>query len=433
MSDGVEGEGPGARAAGPSSPPDRPWDETVWRVVLAVAALGVLGLLLFSVRGLLNPFVLFWIFIAAMVPFRGAPGHHLWVSLAALLTLYWLLATTGTLIAPFVLAFMLAYVLDPLVDKLEARGVGRALAIGLLALPVLGALAGILIVGIPAVVAQAAELVQATPVLLERMTGWADSLAGWLGEIDFPGVDEGVIAERLRAIDPDQVVHVLQQSQEQIRAAVLGGVVGLGRGLGTALSIVSYVFLTPVLTFYLLRDYDGIVARMRDLIPRDREARVVEFFGEYDVLLSAYLRGQLTVALILGALTTTLLLIVQFPYAILLGSLAAVLSVVPYLGLVLSLIPALVIALISGSVLVSLLKVVLVYGGTQALEGAVISPRIVGESVGLHPVWVVLALSLGGFFFGFVGFLIAVPAAVGIKLLTVRGVDEYRSSELYRG
>jgi len=401
--------------------------------VLALAAIGVLGLFLFSVRGLLNPFVLFWILFAALVPFRGAPGHSLWVSMAALLTLYWLLATTGSLIAPFVLAFVLAYVLDPLVDRLEARGVGRSLAIGILALPVFGAVVALLVVGIPAVIAQATELIQATPVLLERMTGWADSLAGWFTLIDLPGVDEGLVAERLRAIDPEQVVQTLQRSQEQIRAAVLGGVVGLGRGLGTALSILSYVFLTPVLTFYLLRDYDGIVARLRELIPRDREASVVEFAREYDTLLSAYLRGQGTVALILGALTTTLLLIVQFPYAILLGSLVAVMSLVPYIGVVISLIPALGIALISGSVLVSLVKVLLVYGGTQVLEGTLISPRIVGESVGLHPVWVVLALSVGGFFFGFVGFLIAVPLAVGVKLLVVRGVDGYRSSALYQG
>lgn len=407
--------------------------DPIWRATLALAALGVLGLFLFSVRDLLNPFVLFWVLMAALLPFRGVRGHSLWVSLAAVLTLYWLLSTTGALVAPFVLAGVLAYVLDPLVDKLEARGVGRSLAIGLISMPVVGAVAALVIFGIPAVVAQAAELIQSMPVLLERMTAWADALAQRLVVVDIPGVDEGLIADRLRAVDPEQLVRMLQQSQEQIRAAVLEGVVGLGRGLGTVLSILSYVFLTPVLTFYLLRDYDGIVARMRELIPRGREVAVVGFTTEYDKLLSAYLRGQVTVALILGAMTTVLLLIVQFPYAILLGSLVAVMSLVPYLGLVLSLIPAVVIALISGSVLVSLLKVLLVYGSTQALEGAVISPRIVGKSVGLHPVWVVLALSIGGFFFGFVGFLIAVPVAVGVKLLTVRGVEEYRHSELFKG
>ena len=155
--------------------------------------------------------------------------------------------------------------------------------------------------------------------------------------------------------------------------------------------------------------------------------------GEYDRLLSRYLRGQVTVALLLGVMTTFGLLAFRFPNAILLGVVVAVFSVVPYLGLVLSLIPALFIALVSGNVGWSLLAIAVVYGGSQALEGTVISPRIVGESVGLHPVLVVLALAVSGFFLGFVGLLIAVPLAVGVKLLVVGGVKRYRESELFRG
>ena len=205
----------------------------------------------------------------------------------------------------------------------------------------------------------------------------------------------------------------------------------MGRGLGSAATVVGYVVLTPVLTFYLLRDYDGILARLRGLLPRGGEAAVVEFAREYDVLLSRYLRGQLTVALIIGAMTGTLLFVVQFPYAFLLGALAGVMGLIPFLGLVLSLIPAVIVALVSGSVLVSLVKVAVVYTLVQILDGGVISPRIVGDSVGLHPVWIVLALSVGGFFFGFVGILISVPVAVGVKLVAVRGLERYRSSELY--
>ena len=110
-----------------------------------------------------------------------------------------------------------------------------------------------------------------------------------------------------------------------------------------------------------------------------------------------------------------------------------VLSVVPYLGLALSLVPALFIALVSGNVVASLLKVAVVYTIAQLLEGTVISPRIVGDSVGLHPVWVVLSLALAGFFFGFVGLLIGVPIAAGLKLLVVRGLARYKSSDFYRG
>jgi predicted PurR-regulated permease PerM len=135
----------------------------------------------------------------------------------------------------------------------------------------------------------------------------------------------------------------------------------------------------------------------------------------------------------MGLITGAGLALLSFPHAGMLGLLVAVFNVVPYLGLVLSLVPALFLALVSGSVGTSLLKVAVVYGAAQVLEGAVISPRVVGDSVGLHPVWVLLALAVGGFYFGFVGLLISVPAAVGVKLLAVRGVARYRTSELFRG
>jgi predicted PurR-regulated permease PerM len=193
------------------------------------------------------------------------------------------------------------------------------------------------------------------------------------------------------------------------------------------------VVLTPVLTFYLLRDWDAITKSFGDLLPHSRRDALVSFARDYDLLLSRYLRGQVTVALAVGAITGLGLLGAGFPYAGTLGLMVAVFSVVPYLGLLLSLVPALFIALVSGSVVKSLITVAVVYTVAQILEGTVISPRIVGESVGLHPVWVVLALALGGFFFGFVGLLIGVPIAAGLKLLIVRGLAAYKASDLYRG
>ncbi len=157
----------------------------------------------------------------------------------------------------------------------------------------------------------------------------------------------------------------------------------------------------------------------------------MDFATEYDALLAKYLRGQVTVAIILGLLTGVLLFLVRFPYPFLLGALVGVLGLIPFLGLVLSIIPAIIVALVSGNVVTSLIKVAGVYGFTQVLEGSFISPRIVGESVGLHPVWIVLALSVGGFFFGFVGLLIGVPGAVGVKLLVVRALARYRRSALF--
>ena len=402
----------------------------VWRVLQAVLALLVFGVLLLSVRELLNPFLLFWILVLVLLPFRGMPGYGLLVFVAAILTVYWLLATTGFLLAPFVLGFLFAYVLDPLVDALVERRVARTAAIFLLALPVAGAGTAAVLYGIPALVGQVDELVQAAPELVARVGGWFGGVREILAGI--PGLDEEAIPN-LANLDPEQVVAFLQERREQLASRAWQGVLGLGRGLGSAATVAGYVVLTPVLTFYLLRDYDRILGWLRGLLPRGREAGVVDLAQEYDMLLSRYLRGQVTVALIIGVLTAGLLFVLRFPYPFLLGALAGVMGFIPFLGLVLSIIPAVIVALVSGSVLVSLLKVAVVYGSVQILDGSVISPRIVGDSVGLHPVWIVLALSVGGFFFGFVGLMIGVPVAVGVKLVAGRGLERYRRSELYDG
>jgi predicted PurR-regulated permease PerM len=132
-----------------------------------------------------------------------------------------------------------------------------------------------------------------------------------------------------------------------------------------------------------------------------------------------------------GLLTTLGLWVLGFPYPALVGVVAGVFNLVPYLGLIVSLVPALIIALLSGEILASFGKIAIVFGIVQALDGTVIGPKIIGGSVGLHPAWVILALAAGGLFFGFVGLLIAVPAALLVKLLAMRGIDRYRSSRLY--
>ncbi len=406
--------------------------QSAWRALQALAALLVLGLFLFSIQGLLNPFLLFWILVVLLLPFREVQGHGLIVFVTAILTLYWLLATTGFLLAPFVLGFVLAYMLDPAVDALERRGVGRTLAIVLLGLPVVALCVVLVLFGIPALIVQIDQLIEAAPTLLDRVGGWVNGLRERVLLANIPGLDQESLPD-LRTLDPAQVVTFLHERRTSLASGAWASVLGLGRGLGSVATLVGYVVLTPVLTFYLLRDYDKILGQVRPLLPRSREAAIVDFATEYDALLANYLRGQVTVAVILGVLTGVLLFVVRFPYPFLLGGLVGVLGLIPFLGLVLSIIPAIIVALVSGNVVTSLIKVAGVYGFTQILEGSFISPRIVGESVGLHPVWIVLALSVGGFFFGFVGLLVGVPAAVGVKLLVVRGFERYRGSELFVG
>ncbi len=416
-----------------ASTPHESGRATPWRWVEAAAVVLVLGMLLYATRSVLNPVFLLVLLWAVLLPYRGHRGHGALVGIMGATTLVWLFSTTGTLLAPFILAVVLAYVLDPVADWLQGRGLPRTVAILLLTLPAFGALAVLAFVAIPAAARQVGSIVSDLPLLFERAADWLESPSAGLGGLDIPLVDDDALLERLRGIDGEAVVAFFEERWSRLGSWVWEGALGIGRGIGSVFTILGYVALTPMLAFYLLRDWDGITSGLADLVPGHRRERVVDLAREADRIVAGYLRGQLTVAVLIGLVTGLGLWAVSFPYAATLGLIVAVFSIVPYLGLILSLVPAIVVALVSGSVLVSLAKVAVVYGVAQALEGAVISPKIVGDSVGLHPVWVVLALTVGGYFFGFAGLLVGVPAAAVGKLLVRHAIARYRRSELYLG
>jgi predicted PurR-regulated permease PerM len=411
----------------------QPREVSLWRAVEAAAVILVLGFFLYATREILNPLLLFALLWAVLLPFRRSEGYTALVSTAGVLTLVWLLSSTGSLLAPFVLSAVLAYSLDPLVDTLQRRKLSRTLAIVMLTVPAIGLLAVVVLLVVPSAIQQLGSLIEEAPVFLERLGAWIEATRSRLLNINIPLIDEDQLLERLQSVDSDAVVTFLQERREALGSWVWNGVLGLGRGIGSAFTVLGYVALTPILTFYLLRDWDGLKSSLADLLPQERRDSIVAFATEADHMVARYLRGQITVAIIIGVITGVGLWIASFPYAGTLGLIVAIFSIVPYLGLVLSLIPAIFIALVSGSVGISLLKVAIVYGAAQFLEASVISPRIVGESVGLHPVLVLLALALGGFFFGFVGLLIGVPAVALGKLLVIRGIERYKRSDVYRG
>ncbi|HUG42569.1 MAG TPA: AI-2E family transporter [Longimicrobiales bacterium] len=404
-----------------------------WRLVHGAAVLVVLALFLLELRPVLSPFILFAALVVLMIPYAGSEFHRLLILTGAVLVLLWMLKALGTLLAPFVLAFVLAYILDPVVDRLVRWRIPRGLAIVILALPVAGTFVALVLVGIPALAEQVETLIRRVPEAVEKLAAWIEGLQAGLLGIDLPLVDERELAERLRGLSPATVTDFLEEKRAAIGERSWQAVLGLGRGIGTVLTILGYIVLTPVLTFYLLRDWDRITARLSANIPRRRAASWSAFAREYDRLLSRYLRGQLLAAAIVGVLTWLGLWIVGFPNPGLVGAVAGVFNVVPYLGLPVSLVPAIIIALLSGSFLAAILKLAIVFGIVQVLDGNVIGPRIVGESVGLHPVWAILAITAAGVLYGFVGLLLAIPGAILVKLLVEAGLDRYRHSQAYLG
>lgn len=393
--------------------PERTAAAGEWRVLYAAIVFAAAALLLHSVLAVLSPIVLYLLLLLLLMPYRGTREHLLLLTAATLLLLLWLLHVLGSILAPFLVAFVLAYILDPAADALERRGVPRSAAVALLLVPVLTALGLALAFGIPALVQQAGEVLEDVPAALARAASWLQGLRARLERLDLPFVSGAALA---RQVDEARIAAFLQEQQQAILNRAWSTVLGVGRGFGFVLTVIGYVVLTPVLTVYLLRDFNRITTRVQELTPESRRERWLGFAREYDQLLARFLRGQVIAALLVGVLTWLGLLIAGFPYPGLVGATAGVFNLVPYLGLIVSIVPVVIIALLSGSFVAAMVKAGIVFGIVQLIDGTITGPRIVGSSVGLHPVWVLLALAMGSFFLGFVGLLLAMPAAVLIKL-----------------
>jgi predicted PurR-regulated permease PerM len=402
-----------------------------WRILYAAIVLLVAALFLYTLLPILSPFITFLILLVLLSPFAGTRQYRVLVFASGLLIVFWFLRTLGSLLAPFVLALVIAYIFDPLVDRIEARGLKRPIAVMLLALPLLTLVSLAAVFGIPELVEQAGQVMDKTPAAIQRAIEWLDATRVRLQRL--PMFRGEAFSRALASFSPERLAAYIEQRQVQIVEQIWGGVLGVGRGLTVVLTILGYVVLVPVLIIYLLIDFDGIVRRTLLLLPVPTRESWMPVLREYNALLARYFRGQVLAALIVGLLTWLGLLIVGFPYSGFVGAVAGVFNLVPYLGLVVSAIPALIIALLSGNVLVSLAKAGVVFVIVQLIDGTVTGPRITGGSVGLHPVWVILAIAVGSALFGFVGLLLAVPAGVLIKLLLREAINKYRASAVYHG
>jgi predicted PurR-regulated permease PerM len=331
----------------------------------------------------------------------------------------WLLYRLAPVLTPFLVSAGLAYLGDPLVDRLERRGMSRTFSVAVVFAVM--ALLGVtfLLIMIPLLQKQAMVLIEKIPQGLQ-----------WLQEralprvLALPGL-EGT------TIDLDTVRQAVTEHWQQVGMAVtrvLAEVTASGQALFAAL---AYLLLIPVVTFYLLRDWDVLVRNVHALVPRSVEATVVRLTRECDAVLAQFLRGQLLVMFGLAFIYTIGLRIVGLDSAFLIGMLAGLVSFVPYLGFIVGIVLAGFAALIQYGDAVHLLYVVAVFGVGQLIEGFVLSPWLVGDRIGLHPVAVIFAVMAGGQLFGFFGVLLALPVAAVILVLLRHSHEHYLQSAFY--
>ena len=330
-----------------------------------------------------------------------------------------LLLVLEAALTPLAAAFVIAYLLDPVIDRFEARGVARSVAIFVLIAIVGAALLGGLLVIVPKLQREVSGLAERMPGYLERLVNVVIPEIESRGGIQLPHTIDDLIA-RVRAgeipLPLDSIRELLGKSLSTV--------------FGTASSLVGLLVI-PILAYYLLVEFDDIVARMALWIPPRQRPYVVEKARTVDRLISGFLRGQLLVAFALGVLYSAGFAVIGVDLAIGVGVLAGVLSLVPYLGGATALASASILVILEFGIDWHLGAVLGWYAVVQTIESFVLTPRIVGQSVGLHPAVVIVSLLIGGDLFGFLGLLVAVPGAAIVKVFVEELFALYRNSSLF--
>lgn len=344
-----------------------------------------------------------------------------WLWLAGLFLCGWLIYLLTPILSPFLVAMLLAYMGDPLVDRLERRGLTRSWGVVLVFSLFSLLLLILLLVLIPMLGRQLARLYELAPQGLD-----------WLQQQALPWVQAQLgLAEGFWHFDQlKQAFSGHLGKTTDIVGSLLSQVTASGLAL---LGWLGNLLLIPVVGFYLLRDWDLMMGRLRGLLPRSREGLVVQLVGECHEVLGAFMRGQLLVMLALAGIYSAGLMVIGLELGLLIGLLAGLASIVPYMGFIVGFGAAVIAALFqyAGFELYPLIGIVVVFAIGQLLEGMLLTPMLVGDRIGLHPVAVIFAILAGGQLFGFTGVLLALPVAAVIMVLLRHAHDFYKISDLY--
>ncbi len=345
------------------------------------------------------------------------------VALAAMFALGWLLYLLRGALTPVFFAFLIAYMLDPVIDRFEARGYSRAVGIAVMLTIVLGGLGLFFALALPGAIRDLVSFVRELPMLAR---GLLANLEPWLSSMGVAVPHSFGEALQEFELDAGELARQAALPLGTVAKTLLGGTMSF-------LGALAGLLLVPVFAAYLLYDFDRITAGIGALVPGRYRTLVVDIARDVDGILGEFIRGQLIVMLILAVLYSLTYSLLGVRLAVLIGVVAGLLSFIPYVGGGVALGLGVAMSLIYWSGWGQLVGVLVAYTIIQVFEGFVITPRVVGDKVGLSAVWVLFALLVGGEVFGFMGVLLALPAAAVIKIFVVRGLDWYRASTLFLG
>ena len=350
---------------------------------------------------------------------RFGPQIYFWIALLVLVVLsVWLL---GEVMAPFVTGMAIAYLLDPAVTKLSRRlpkNIARGAASMIVLVCFLLAVLSVILIVSPMVIKQISAFAADIPMYWQKLSDMAMSYA----------------AEFMDRMRPEDVEKVRQAAGNQV-GNVLKGVQNVFSSIWSGgMGIITFLMITPIVAFYCLRDWPEITQKVDDLLPRQSADTMRSMMHEFNMRLSGFVRGQLLVCLCLGVFYGVALSLVGLNFGLAIGLMAGFLSFIPYVGSIIGFVTSVGVALVQYNGDYTMVGIVIgIFAFGQFVEGNFLTPRIVGERVGLHAVWVIFALMAGGKLLGFTGMLLAVPMAALIGVVVRYALIWYQQSPIYKG
>lgn len=348
-------------------------------------------------------------------------------------TLFWMMVTAlvfafvwvfQSVLLPFILGFAIAYLLNPVVNKLGRAGVSRFVVTILILCLFFVSIIAFLALVTPIIMRQAMDLLDNLPGYSDRFIAFVSPYAAHVSEIMGQGEEVDV-----RALLQEHMGTATNMGKAVINALITG----IGAGGQAITSTLSLLIITPLVAFFCIKDWPAITAWVEDLFPRPYKKTIMNLLAEIDKKLSGFVRGQFLLAFFLGLFYAIALTIAELQYSIVVGFVVGIMSIIPMVGSIVGLLIGIILAwLQTGDFgFVALIGGIFLLG--QFLEGNVVAPKLIGQSVGMHPIWIFFALLAGGSLFGILGMLLAVPVAAIAGVLLTFGIFHYKKSSLYKG
>ncbi len=330
-----------------------------------------------------------------------------------------------SILLPFVIGAVLAYLLNPLVTKLCAAGLSRRLSV----LSILAAFVTVFVLFVALLL----------PILLREAMGLVDALPGYFVQLQsFLGPYITDLQTRFGTPSADEIQTLVKnnlgrtlQFGQTVAGGILGGILSGGQAI---IKFIVFVLLIPIVAYFMMMEWPSIHRNVDDLLPRKHRETIRRLGVQIDEKIAGFIRGQITVCLLLGFFYALSLTIAGLNYGFLIGLSTGLLTIIPYVGSTIGLVTSLAVAAFqTGGDLMYVAIIGAIFAVGQFVEGNFVTPKLMGDSVGLHPLWIIFALMAGGALLGLLGMFLAVPVAAVISVLVVFGLDQYRKSPYYNG